>query len=151
MKISELLSKLISAELIPADPHKAWEAFTEAVLTLDLQGQANFNDASTELFDTHAALIWSEFDGEGSPNVDRPSTAIARSKSEPRRVGTTPAVVDDGDNDFLITPDMELAIINKAQLFAAKVCKVYRTHAINAARQGIADVNASILDSLGGE
>ena len=150
MRISELLSKLINAGLIPSDPHQAWEAFTEAVLTLDLQGQANFSDAATELFDTHATLIWSELGGEGSPNVDRPSTAIARSKPEPRQVGTTPAI-DEGDEGFLITPEVELAIIDEAQLFAAKICKIYRTHVVKAARAGIADVNATIMESLGGE
>ena len=151
MRISELLNKLVNAGLIPSDPHQAWEAFTEAVLTLDLQGQANFSDAATELFDTHATLIWSELGGEGSPHVDRPSTAIARSaKPEPRPVNTTPAI-DEGDGGFLITPDMELAIIDEAQLFAAKICKIYRTHVVKAARAGIADVNASVMESLGGE
>ena len=120
MKISELLEKLIKAELIPSDPHKAWEVFSEAVYALDLQGQANFSDAATELFESHAVLLWSELGGEGSPNVDRPSVAIARStKNEPRRVGSTPAMVDDSDVDFSIPPDLELAIAEKAQLFAA--------------------------------
>jgi len=85
MKISELLEKLINAGLVPADPHAAWEAFSEAVYTLDLQDQANFSDAATELFESHAVLLWSELGGEGSPNIDRPSVAIARStKPSPR-------------------------------------------------------------------
>jgi hypothetical protein len=151
MRISELLEKLINAGLVPSDPHKAWEVFSEAVYTLDLQDQANFADAATELFESHASLLWSELGGEGSPNVDRPSVAIARStKPEPRQVSNAPVTVDEPDVDFLIPPDVELAIVEKAQLFAAQVCRIYHTHAVDAARAGIAEVNASIMDSLGG-
>jgi hypothetical protein len=59
-------------------------------------------------------------------------------------------MIDEPGVEFEIPADLELAIANKAQIFARELCKIYRTHAVNAAKVGIAEVNASILDSLGG-
>jgi hypothetical protein len=145
MKIKQLITKLVEAGLISPDPQMAWEAFSEAVLALDLQGQADFSNPESELFEAQVALLWSELGGEGSPLGDRPSVAIARSSTEPRRVSSP---LDEPADNFLIPHDVELAIRGRAQHLADEVCKVYRAHAVNAARQGIADINAQIMDLL---
>jgi hypothetical protein len=144
MKVSALIAKLIEAVALP-NSENAREQFVGFALKADLSDEGLLNP-DTELSRDDAIAIWgkagcvrSAFDDGGK------SPALVR--SEPRRIGSTVAEESE-DLGFCIPPDLELAIAGKAQQFAEELCKIYRTHAVDAARQGIADVNASILDAL---
>ena len=149
MNVSELIANLISQGLLPGSLNESRELFAKAILDLGLQGKVNFDDQNAQIssdYQTRIRALLQRNNGGATSDV---SMAIARSKPEPRHVDTTPAI-DEGDGGFLITPEVELAIIDEAQLFAAKICKIYRTNVVKAARAGIADVNATIMESLGG-
>lgn len=149
MNVSELIANLISQGLLPSNLNESREQFAKAILDLGLQEKVNFQDQNAQISSDYQTRIRAILERNNGGSASSNSTAIARStKNEPRRVGSTPAMIDEPGVEFEIPADVELAIVEKAQLFAAQVCQIYRTHAVNAARAGIADVNASILDSL---
>ncbi len=148
MNISELSASLINQGLLPSNLNESREELAKAILELGLQESIDFKDQNAQISTEYESRIRALLERSKKGSTPNVSTAIARSKSEPRPVGTPHAIIDEPGVDFSIPADLELAIAAKAQVFAAELCRIYRTHAVSAARQGIADVNASIMESL---